>query len=173
MSGRRRVIPLDEVAARRPWVLRVDPSQVTSEQVEVQAPCGPHEDLRAKTFAFSFVRQSLPVLEVLRGPEGLEAGARVPFVSLDVQRALRWQTEVARSGARRILWYDENPAFEEPLEGEALLVLTGYDPLLEAYRAPLANGLLPPRYLDQVLREDEEPIDPPRPKPPPPKAGTG
>ena len=81
MSGRRRVIPLDEVAARRPWVLRVDPSQVTSEQVEVQAPCGPHEDLRAKTFAFSFVRQSLPVLEVLRGPEGLEAGARVPFVT--------------------------------------------------------------------------------------------
>lgn len=166
MSGRRRVIPLDEVAARRPWVLRVDPGQVAREQVEVQAPCGPHEDLQAKTFAFSFVRQSLPVREVLRGPPGgLEAGARVPFVSLDVQRSLRWQTEVARSGARRILWYDENPAFEEPVEGEALLVLTGYDPLLEAYRAPLANGLLPPRYLEQVLREhgDEEDVPlPPR-----------
>ena len=166
MSGRRRTISLSEIAGRRPFVLRVDPAAIARERVEVQAPCGPHEDPLAKTFTFGFERQSVPALEVLRGPEGLRAGEVVRFVSLSVQRSLVWQTAVERSGARRILWYDENPAFAEPLAGEALLVLERYDELLQAYRAPLANGLLAPRYLEQVLAPPDDDVVTATPRPP-------
>ena len=50
------------------------------------------------------------------------------------------------------MFYDECPAFEEPIEGdEALLLLKGRDDDLGAHLAVMGDGLLAPAHRERVL----------------------
>jgi hypothetical protein len=149
MSGRQREVPFRQIMAHTRVVLLVDSATLEREDVTATVP------YEGGSFEFSFVRERVAVLEVLRGSFGAEVAS---FVSESVQRSKHWNLRNERDGVRKIMYYDQNCAFQEPLpDGEpALLLLKGHDEALAAHTAAMGRGLLPVRYREQVLAGTED-----------------
>jgi len=142
--------------------LLVDAATHESEQVSAEVPVE-RESGVVRTFTFDFQRQRVRATAVLhaRGPAP-DLGQPICFVSESVQRVKHYQVRLHRDGTRKIMYYDESAAFDQPRDGPtAILLLEGHDTDLDAYRASMGDGLLPISYLEQVRAYITGESDPP------------
>ena len=151
MSGANRHIPFEKVLNQTQAFLIVDLTTHKTRSTSALLPVPNKEPLK-----FEFDEQSITVVDVLylanelkSGP--VQKGMPVPYVSIAVQRSCDYQIQLAATGARRRMWYDQNPAFDEaPTGAQGLLLLKRYDEQFKAYEASMGAGILPIRYLEQV-----------------------
>ena len=152
LSGANRLVPFENILKRTQAFLVVDLTTLKKRSTSklLQVP-------KKEALKFEFEEQSVTVVDVLHLGDKLKdgrlkKGASVRFVSVAVQRACDYQITLATTGARRRMWYDHNPAFDEAPKGsKALLLLTRYDGELKAYEASMGCGLLPLGYINRLL----------------------
>jgi len=151
VSGRNRTIPFDMILKRTQAFLVVDLASHKTRKTMASLPVPNKDPLK-----FEFDVQTIQVLDIVYldddlKKEPIKKGAAVSFVSIVVSRALTYQMKVAMDGSRKIMWYDQSPAFDEKRTGtKGLLLLKHYNKDLKAYQASMGEGILPFRYLDQI-----------------------
>ena len=164
MSGRRREVPMSTILARTETILVIDCTSLEHNERTRKIPI--ERPRKNRSFHFQFDECSAVIKELVHGDTSapaLQAGHRIAWVSIAVDRAKRYQYYEARDGTRKIMYHDYNPAFQTAIEGDAaLLLLQGHDPELGAYLASMGMGLLPFDQLSKIesLREQERRDDP-------------
>ena len=128
VSGSNRTIPFDQILKKTQAFLLVDLASHKTLTRIVRLPVPNKDPLK-----FEFDEQSIRVLDIIYLTDKLKnktlkKGSAVRYLSIAVPRSLTYQMKVAIDGARRRMWYDQNPAFDEERTGtQGLLLLQHYD----------------------------------------------
>jgi hypothetical protein len=158
MSGRNREVPLKRIISSAQLVLVVDMGTLTKEQAKTTIIM-PEASLEP-SFEFSYALLKVRAVKLLFDNANshlqrqFQLDKPISFISVAGQRSLHWNRRKGKDGARKIMYYDSNPAFEEDIkEDRALLLLNGLDAELKAYHAAMGTGLLAMAYLDELKKQ--------------------